>query len=225
MAESLQGDDPQQNQANNPVEPGHNIATDPLGEKQKERESLYSNLMDKMEKSVSEKEQYFVKFGDKNKGKDGKTDTRALLLIKPVMQEGGRNLHIAVTRDGGKGLRYATQTQGEGIKESIERYLRIPDPAEEDVRNDTRSNNNYHPSQLGFMDNGHVIINDPKFYFKSEFPDPNASFEMSLVGFDTVTTAIQESQAAAKIPLFVEQQKIEDGKKLMDVIDKLPPKQ
>lgn len=192
-----------------------------------ERESAYISLMDEMEKSVGQKGQYFVKFGSKNKGINGTTDTRALLLIKSTVDpKDSSNLFIVITREGPKGLRLVPQDknpqgqdeQGEAkmktiIQRKLERKLSDLEVGETD------------PS-AGFQDDGRLLLYHLGDGFR--FPSDNGDTEMRTVDIQTVRTTIDESQRAAEVPHFLqfqrEQQGLADAKGLMSVINNLPPK-
>lgn len=85
------------------------ITAENVEQVRKEKEAIYSRLMDEMEASVLKQGQYFIKLGDKGVvDPDSKEtfDTRALLLIRPAVGEGGSKLFIVVTREGAKGLKF-----------------------------------------------------------------------------------------------------------------------
>lgn len=215
-------DEGQQQPANSP-EARTRITAETVRQAQQERENKWSLLMDGMEASVREKGQYFVKFGDKNKGVDQTTDTRVLLLIKSAVdKKDGNNLFVVITRDGAKGLRLIPQDkspqdqdqEAEGkMKSIIQHKLETP---QQDYQ--TEGGN-------GLRDDGRLIISSPETTF--HFPSDTA--RITAVDFETVKTAIAESQNVAEIPHFVklqeEQQRITDANNLLDVIKQLPPKQ
>ena len=204
-----------------------------------ERERLYSSLMNDMEASVSGHGQYFVKYGDRNKGPDSKIDTRALLLINPVVdRKDQKTLFIIVTRDGAKGLGLKAEGSGkvEGedrwvqeMKENIKHELEYTLPEEQ--REWELDKDRVNPSEYGFGDYGRVEINnnsmgDPSITKSVVFPDYDT--ELRDVDFGIVKEAIEESQKVAEEPHYLrlqeEQQKIADADKLSKVIKQLPPK-
>lgn len=200
------------------------VTAETVEQARQERENAYISLMDEMEKNVREKGQYFVKFGDKNKGINGTTDTRALLLIKSAVDpKDSSNIFIAITREGAKGLRFIPQDKNpedqdekaeEQMKGIIQGKLGGKDPQElaTELRN-------------GLLRDGRLLINDlamNSFYF------PSDTTEIRPVDLETVKNTIDESQRAAEIPHFLqlqrEQQGLADANALIGVINKLPPK-
>lgn len=226
-----------QNPLNNPPESRPRITAGDAIRAQNEREQLYSNLMDEMEKSVRVNGQYFIRLGAEKgarytTSKGGKTDTRALLLMKSVVDRDGRNLFIAITREGPKGFRFLPLTEdlkrdyGDGeekLKNSIKAAL---DPEETrglyfslvtgDFREDGSLYIQYNHSSGGLED------------YSLKLPG-SRNLESMSVDPEIVKTAIEESQKAAEIPHYLklqeEQGRIADANKLSDVIKQLPPKQ
>lgn len=103
-------------------EKGKVLSVEKYDQQRKEVTSKWSQVMDSMEEAAPTRGKFFVKVGSTEEfvGRNVTVeDTRALILIESIKQSLNKQLFIAITRDGPKGIQFDKE-QGDEISPSVE---------------------------------------------------------------------------------------------------------